>query len=97
MADMRFDQTTTPAEELLTFPCDITVKAMGLADEAFEALVVGLVRTHAPNLGENTVSTRPSRGGKYLSVSVRVRAESRIQMDAIYLDLSAHHKVLMAL
>lgn len=84
-------------QEILSFPCEIMVKAMGLAEEEFEHLVVQLVRVHAPNLGENAVTSRPSSGGKYISVSVRVRAESRAQMDAIYQDLSAHHKVLMAL
>ncbi|MBU0501278.1 MAG: DUF493 domain-containing protein [Gammaproteobacteria bacterium] len=83
--------------EILSFPCEIMVKAMGLAEEGFELLVVQLVRVHAPNLGENAVTSRPSSGGKYLSVSVRVQAESRVQMDAIYRDLSAHHRVLMAL
>lgn len=82
---------------LLRFPCEITIKAMGLADDGFEPLVVGLVRAHAPDLGENAVSTRASSGGKYLAVSVAVQAQSRRQMDAIYRDLSAHHKVLMAL
>ncbi len=84
-------------ESLLEFPCEIVIKAMGLADDQFELLVVELVRAHAPNLGENAVSTRPSKAGKYLSVSVKVMAESRAQMDAIYQDLSAHDKVLMAL
>jgi putative lipoic acid-binding regulatory protein len=55
------------------------------------------VRTHVPNLGEGAVSTRPSSGGKYLSVSVRVQAQSREQMDALYRDLSGHQRVLMVL
>jgi putative lipoic acid-binding regulatory protein len=84
-------------QDLLQFPCEITIKAMGLADEDFELLIVELVRCHTPNLGENAVRSRSSRGGKYLSVSVTVQAHSRAQMDAIYQDLSAHDKVLMAL
>jgi len=88
---------TDRQEGLLEFPCGIMVKAMGLADDEFELLVVELVRAHVPDLGENSVSTRPSSAGKYLSVSVRVQARSREQMDAIYQDLSAHQKVLMAL
>ena len=84
-------------ESLLEFPCEIVVKAMGLADDRFEQLVYELVHAHVPNLGENAVRTRPSKGGKYLSVSVKVMAESRQQMDAIYQDLTAHEKVLMAL
>ena len=76
-----------PQQGLLEVPCEITVKAMGLACEEFELLVVELVRNHAPNLRENAVRSRPSRGGKYLSVSISVQAHSRAQMDAIYQDL----------
>ncbi len=90
-------QLELPEEGLLEFPCEITIKAMGVATEDFEFLVVELVRNHAPQLGENAVRSRPSKGGKYLSVSVSVQAHSRAQMDAIYRDLSAHDKVLMAL
>lgn len=90
-------QLELPQQGLLEFPCEITVKAMGLACAEFELLVVELVRNHAPNLGENAVRSRSSRGGKYLSVSISVQAHSRAQMDAIYQDLSAHDKVLMAL
>jgi len=84
-------------ETLLEFPCEIVVKAMGLADDEFELLVVELVRVHAPDIAEGAVSCRPSKGGKYVSVSVAVMAQSREQMDAIYQDLTAHDKILMAL
>ncbi|MBF0256296.1 MAG: DUF493 domain-containing protein [Gammaproteobacteria bacterium] len=90
-------QLELPPEGLLEFPCEITIKAMGLATADFEYLVVELVRNHVPNLGENAVRSRASNGGKYLSVSVAVQAQSRAQMDAIYQDLSAHERVLMAL
>jgi putative lipoic acid-binding regulatory protein len=86
-----------PEGGLLEFPCEISIKAMGLACDEFELLVVELVRQHAPQLGENAVSSRLSSGGKYVSVSVRVQAQSREQMDAIYQALSDHQQVLMAL
>jgi putative lipoic acid-binding regulatory protein len=90
--------TQNPEEEsLLQFPCELTIKAMGLATEDFEATVVAIVNQHVSDLGEDAVRCRPSREGKYLSVSVRVYAQSRSQMDALYQDLSAHQQVLMAL
>lgn len=83
--------------ELLRFPCDFPIKVMGEAEPGFEALVVGIVRRHAPDLGEGAVSVRGSRGGRYLAVTLIVRAESRAQLDAIYRELSAHPRVLMSL
>ena len=84
-------------ETLLEFPCKFPIKAMGRAEGEFEALVVGLVRKHAPDLGEGAVKTRDSQGGKYLSVTVTVRATSREQLDNIYRELTACEQVLMAL
>ncbi|MGH8581808.1 MAG: YbeD family protein [Gammaproteobacteria bacterium] len=84
-------------EDLLSFPCPFAIKAMGIAGEDFDGLVAGIIRRHAPNLGEAAVATRFSRGGKYVSVTVTILAESRAQLDAIYRDLSAHERVYMAL
>lgn len=86
------DETT-----LLEFPCDFPIKAMGRAGEDFDSLVVGLVRRHSPDLREGAVKTRLSQGGKYISVTVTIQARSRAQLDAIYMDLTAHERVLMAL
>ena len=79
------------------FPCEYQVKAMGLAEPGFEALVIEIVSRHAAMLGAEPVRTRPSRNGRYLSVTVSIEALSREQLDAIYADLTAHDKVLMRL
>lgn len=84
-------------ETLLEFPCDFPIKVMGRAEPGFDDLIVELVRRHAPDLNEGAVTSRPSKGGKWISVTVTLRAESKSQIDAIYLDLTAHEKVVMAL
>ena len=84
-------------ESALQFPCNFPIKAMGLADEGFDALVVGIVRRHAPDIGEGAVEARTSSGGKYLAVTVSIQARSREQLDAIYRDLVACEQVLYAL
>ncbi len=84
-------------ETLLEFPCDFPIKAMGHADTDFDLLVVELVRKHAPDLSEGAVKTRPSKAGTYVSVTVTVTATSKAQLDAIYLELTAHERVVMAL
>ena len=84
-------------QELLRFPCDFPIKVMGRAEPGFELLVVEIVRRHAPELGEGAVSVRESSGGRYLAVTLTIRAESRAQLDAIYRELTAHPKVLMSL
>jgi len=84
-------------ETLLEFPCEFSIKAMGLATPEFDAVVVEIVRQHAPNLGEGAVRIRPSSGGKYLAVTVTINATSKKQLDTIYQALTDHELVLMSL
>ena len=79
------------------FPCDYAIKAMGLAEPGFDALIVEIIRRHVDDIREGAVTSRPSRNGKYVSVTVLIEAHSRTQLDAIYADLTAHEKVLMRL
>jgi putative lipoic acid-binding regulatory protein len=81
-------------EPVLVFPCRFPIKAMGLADGHFEALVIEIVSRHAPRPEPRDVSTRLSSGGKWVSVTLTVEAESRAQLDAIYCDLTAHESIV---
>jgi uncharacterized protein len=87
----------TKEDSIMSFPCQFPIKAMGMAEEGFDGLVVGIIRKHAPDLYEGAIKSRLSQEGKYISVTVVVEAESRQQLDNIYLELTAHEKVLMAL
>ena len=84
-------------ETLLEFPCRFPIKAMGLNTDAFDELVLGIVTRHAALHADNPVQVRDSRGGRWVSVTVAVHATSRAQLDAIYEELSAHERVVMAL
>jgi putative lipoic acid-binding regulatory protein len=86
-----------PADSPFAFPCDFAVKAMGKAGEGFDRLVVEIARRHAPDLDEGQVRTRESRGGKWVSVTVTLRATSKEQLDALYRELSAEERVVWAL
>ncbi len=84
-------------DTLFEFPCDFPVKAFGHDTGDFRDLVMGLVQQHAPEVTASAVHTRPSRGGRYLAVTVTVRAQSRAQLDSIYYTLTAEERVLFAL
>ena len=85
------------AESPLKFPCEFPVKAMGKSDCELDMIVVEIVRRHAPDLAEGAVYTRDSKAGNYVSVTVRVNATSRAQLDAIYQDLVDCEAVIMAI
>ncbi len=83
-------------DSLMEFPCSFPIKAMGIAVDDFDSLIVEIVRKHYPDIIEGAVKTKPSRQGKYISVTVTIEAQSREQLDNIYLELTAHERVLMA-
>jgi hypothetical protein len=70
---------------------------MGRAQGDFAAVVIEIVRRHAPGLDDGQVTRRESSGGKWLAVTVTIEAESRAQLDAIYQDLTDHELVVWAI
>ena len=84
-------------ESLLSFPCAFPIKAMGKADDGFDAFIVEIVRKFSPDLREGAVKSRLSKEGRYVSVTVTIQAQSQQQLDNIYMQLTAEKRVLMAL
>ncbi len=81
----------------MAFPCEFPIKAMGKAEDDFDALIVELIRRHSPDLMEGAVKSKHSKGGQYMSVTVTIQAQSREQLDNIYMELTAEKRVLVAL
>jgi hypothetical protein len=84
-------------ETLLEFPCDFPIKIMGAATDEFRSLALGIVTRHFGPPPAGRIEERPSSGGKYLSLTVTVRAETRAQLDAVYVELTSCRQVLVAL
>jgi len=82
---------------LLDFPCDFPIKVMGRKAPGFAQTVTEIVLRHAPDFDPATVEMRPSRQGRYLSVTCVLRATSREQLDALYRELCDHPAVVMVL
>ena len=79
------------------FPCSFPLKAFGHDRDDFEGLVVSVVRRHVGEDEALEVRSRQSHGGKYLAVTVTFIAQSRQQLDGLYLELSQNERVLMTL
>ena len=87
----------SPSDSLLEFPCLFPLKVMGLAGPDFDILVVEIVRRHVPDLDDHAVRAKPSRQGKYTALTITLQAESKAQLDALYMELCAHQRILMVL
>ena len=84
-------------EDILEFPCDFPVKAMGYATPDFEEHIISVVTRHATLAKPRQVSTRESSGGRFLSVTVSVEARSREHLELIYSDLKEDNRVVYIL
>ena len=84
-------------EELLSFPCEFQIKAMGKQVAGFDDRVRKIVSRHLYGGKVLDLRTRESGSSKYVSVSCTIEAPSRQQLDAIYLDLNSENDILLTL
>ncbi|GHU44952.1 UPF0250 protein [Betaproteobacteria bacterium] len=77
-------------QSLIEFPTPFPIKIMGEAGAGLEAMVVDIVRRHDRAFVAESVETRMSSGGKYVSLTCTVTATSREMLDALYRELSRH-------
>jgi len=84
-------------DTLFEFPCQFPIKAMGKNTTEFDSTVVGIIRKHANDFSEGAVKIRPSKGDKFLAITVTIEAQSKRQLDAIYQDLNDCPAVIMVL
>jgi putative lipoic acid-binding regulatory protein len=81
----------------LNYPVLFPLKVIGVDEPDFEDFVINIVKRHVPELLEENILSRLSTQNKYRSVSFQFIAESRIQIDALYAELSSHKRVVMIL
>ena len=91
------DGAAAPAPSPIEYPSAFPIKVLGDNVDGFVHAVVEVVRRFDPGFDAAAVELRPSRGGRYLGVTVTVTATSREQLDEIYRTLSTHPMVKVVL
>jgi len=86
-----------PEESLIEYPSDFPIKIMGLMQDGFADTMVELVQSFDPEFHSGKLEMRASSAGKYLAITVTVRATSREQLDDLYRALSGHPMVKFVL
>lgn len=81
-------------DKILSFPCIYPVKAVARHADDPKHLVCTLINAHVPEVDILAVESRPSSAGRYLAVTVTLRASNQAQLDALYRDLSADKRLL---
>ena len=74
-------------EDVFKFPCDYPIKVFGLNQPDLINTISTIVESHVGKLHSNQISLKNSSKGKYVSVTIRIIATSRKQLDSINEDL----------
>lgn len=82
-------------KELLEFPCDFPYKIMGEAHPELVDNVLEVIQRHAP--GDYSPVVKPSRTGKYHSITVTINAKDIKQIENLYKELGELERVKMVL
>jgi putative lipoic acid-binding regulatory protein len=84
-------------DSAIAFPCQFPIKAMGKTSPMLDVVIVEIIRRHVGEIDPESITSRPSKNGKYTAVTITIEATNRKQLDAIYQDLTDHPEVIMAL
>ena len=77
-------------DELIEYPSAIPIKVVGVNEDGFVHAITHIARQFDPTFDAATIELRESGGGKYLGLTITVRATSRAQLDDLYRALSTH-------
>ncbi len=90
-------QDIPPDQSLIDYPSRFPIKVMGLNADGFVHAITGIAKQFDATFDAATVELRPSKGDKYLGVTLTITATSRAQLDELYRTLSTHPMVKMVL
>ena len=80
---------TNTKEDIFNFPCDYSIKVFGENQPEFQKTVCNIVEAHTGKLYANQTTIKYSSKDKYISLTVRIIATSRQQLDVINQDLQS--------
>ncbi len=86
-----------PDQSLIEYTSAFPIKVMGAQVDGFEAAIVAVAQQFDPGFDHGSIERRPSKGGKYLGLTLTVTATSREQLDELYRTLSTHPMVKVVL
>ncbi len=91
------DDLTLDADGALEFPCRYPVKAMTHTREQAVDQVLAAIATLEVGVDHERVRIRPSRNGRFQSITVEVEVDSRPTLEAVYARLRELDIVVMTL
>lgn len=87
----------TQEDTLLEFPARFPIKIMGKNTPEFQTAVFAIINAHIPEKDRLEIRELPSKGDKYLGITIVAMFYDKPAIDAVYQALTDEPLVLMAL
>ena len=78
---------TESNDDIFKFPCEYPIKVFGLNHPNLQKNICSIIENYVGKLHDNQISIKNSSKGKYISITIRIIATSRKQLDSINVDL----------
>ena len=79
------------------YPCQFPIKVIGENSADLGKIITQVMATFSEDIHPEDMSTKPSKNGNYLSITFKIVAKSREQIEQIYSELNAQKEVKMVL
>jgi uncharacterized protein len=87
----------TDKSTLIEFPCDFTLKIIGVSSDDFIERITTIVRKHFPETLAINIIPKHSEKGNYTAISATVYTHDKPSLDALYSDLTQLPDIKMVL
>ncbi len=88
---------SSAALELIDYPSQFSLKVFGNQSVDFEDIVLALIKAHSSQTEHFEVSSRASKAGKYIALTIKFTVQNQKQLENIYQDLHECEHVVMSL
>jgi putative lipoic acid-binding regulatory protein len=82
---------------LIEFPCHFPIKIMGSNTPDFLKEIHEITLKHFPQIEQEKITHKTSKGNNYLAITVTVYAENQEMLDNFYREVSKHPEIKMVL
>ena len=87
----------TDESSLIEFPCDFTLKIVGVNSTDFIPQVSAVILQHFPQTAESNISNKMSQQSNYVAISAIVHALDKPSLDSLYSELTKLPGIKMVL
>ena len=87
----------TQEESALSFPCEIDIKVFARARDSLEQKIQEILEQHIEPSQVLGIRVKQSNKGKYRSLSCKIHATNREEIDNLYKALTSHPQIIMVL